>query len=294
MDYMELIKRSLANAWKYKFLWFFGFFVAAADSMTSLHWQVDQDDLEKWDLDRFGDINIEPAVIGLIILAVLAVAIVFWIMSVLCEGSLIHGITRKEQGQQVTFGDCWTAGADRFLRLFVIMFLATVAVIASVITLLVIIVPSYFAFLGLGILLTLVALPVLIALILVVVGVEGWAIRFAVLYNQPWLDAIGHGWNLFKANIGATMGVAFSSLLTQLALWCALVVALVLVAVPFVVVGMAMSWVALVPGVALGLAILILASAYFGTFASSIWTLGFMRLTQYGVAQPVAAPSSVG
>jgi hypothetical protein len=31
MDYMELVKKSVSNAWNYKFLWLFGFFVAVSD-----------------------------------------------------------------------------------------------------------------------------------------------------------------------------------------------------------------------------------------------------------------------
>lgn len=289
MDYMELVKKSVSNAWNYKFLWLFGFFVSVSDGFGGFQWSKDKIDVGDWaDRCDFGAFRIDPAILVLLAMAAFAVWILFWLMSVLCEGSLIHGISRKELNLQATFADCWSAGLGKFFRLFGIILLATLAVLFAIFSLLLFIVPSYFASVALGVILTILAIPILIVIILVAVCVEGWAIRFAVLNDEHWLDAIVKGWRLFIYNIGKTLAVAFSSFLAQLVLWCLLVIAMLMLAIPFILVGTANVWLGLIPGIGLGLLIIILSSAFFGTFASSVWTLGFMQMTGLAGSQAVA------
>jgi len=289
MDYMELIKRSVSNAWKYKFLWLFGFFVSVADGFGGGHWWTDKLDRKcSIRFDEFGALGIDHALLIFLALAAFSLWVLFWIMSVLSEGSLIHGISRKELKLKVNFSDCWSAGVARFFRLFGIMLLATLAVIFAIICMALVIVPSYFASVPLGIVLTILALPIIFVIIIVAVSVEGWAIRFAVLNDQSWLDAIGKGWLLFKDNVWKTLGVAFSSFFAQLVMWCILIIGMLILAVPFVLMGIASLWLGLLPGIMLAILIIILSSAFFGTFASSVWTLGFMQLTGYAEKQPAA------
>jgi hypothetical protein len=287
MDYMELVKRSISNAWNYRFLWLFGFFVSVTDGFGGGHWWMNKLDRSGY-YDRFGDFGafrIDPAFLVLLAMAAFSLWVIFWVMSVISEGSLIHGVSKKEFNLKVGFADCWSAGLGRFLRLLGIMMLALMVVLAVVFGLILIIVPSYFASIALGIVLTIFALPVLLAAIIVTISVEGWAIRFAVLNDEPWLAAIGKGWQLFINNIGRTLAVAFLSFFAQLILWCLLIIGVVMLAIPFVIVGIFNPWLGLVPGLFLGLIIIVLSSAFFGTFASSMWTLGFMRMTGYADQQ---------
>ena len=115
--------------------------------------------------------------------------------------------------------------------------------------------------------------------IVLVVCVEGWALRFAVVHNLPWLEAIQQGWRLFTDNIGRTLAIAFSSVFTQFVLGCVFVLGLALLAIPFFIVGMIDVWTAVIPGACVGLVLVLTAPAFLGTFASSVWTLGFMGLT---------------
>ncbi len=290
MDYMELVKKSVSNAWNYRFLWLFGFFVSITDGFGGGHWWTDKLDRSGY-CSRFGDFGafrIDPAFLVLLAMAAFSLWIIFWVISVISEGSLIHGISKKELNLEVGFADCWSAGLGKFLRLFGIMLLALLVVLAVIFGLVLILIPSYFASVALGVALTLLALPVLLAIIIVTISVEGWAIRFAVLYDEPWLAAIDRGWCLFKDNIGKTLAVAFLSFFAQLILWCLLIIGVVMLAIPFVVLGIVNPWLGLIPGVLLGIIIIILSSAFFGTFASSIWTLGFMRMTGYSAGASAA------
>ncbi len=288
MDYMALVNRSFNNAWKHKFLWLFGFFVAAGGNGVVHVWDTDKDC--DWG-DRFGicPIDFEPAFIIMAVMAAFALWIVFWVMSVLSESALIRGIADKELNQPTNFGLCWSVGLNKFFRLFGIILLATLAAIFAILCMAMVIVPAYIAAVGLGIVLTVLAIPFLVVIIFIATAVEGWAIRYAVLYDDKWLDALGRGWNMLKNNVGKSIGVAISSFLAQLVLWCVLVICCLVLAIPFVIIGYTDLWLGLIPGLIVAIIVIILASAFTGTFASSMWTLGFMQMTGYSGQQPAAA-----
>jgi len=292
MDYMELVKRSINNAWNYKFLWLFGFFVSASDGFGGFNFWKEDINIDKWD-HWWHNLDLPdflPALLVIFIISAFALAIIMWIMSVLSEGALIYGVTRKEFNLPADFSRSWSAGVNKFLHLFGIMLVATLFVIAMIISLLMIVIPSYFAAIGLGIILTIFAIPVLIAVIIIVVCIEGWAIRFAVLYSESWLDAIGKGWQLFKENVPKTLAIAFSSLLSQFVIWCLLIIGMAILSIPFVIMGSINLWLGLLPGLSLAVLIIILSSAFFGTMTSSIWTLGFIQLTGYSPVDRVPDP----
>ena len=287
MDYMDLIERSLRHAWRLKSLWGFGFFVCAAGGSNGITSRWDAEDLG-WLRDL--DLDFDPGLIAALLVAAVAIAVVIWVLSVLSEGALIGGIHRAERGAEVRFGDCLAVGLAKFLRLFGIMFIATVAVFTSVFVLVVFVIPTYFLSAAFGLLVTLVAIPALLGAILVIICVEGWAIRYAVIGDVPWSNAISGGWQLFRANPGKSIGVAFSSLLTQLFVWCGVIVGLVLVAIPFIITARRDLTSSLLTGGLVGLAIVVVACSVIGTFSSSVWTLGFLQLTAPSGEQWSAAP----
>jgi hypothetical protein len=284
MDYMELVKRSIANAWRYKFLWFFGFFVSIAEGFGGkLSWTDKLGDWEpvcRFDHFRYIYLDFEPVFLIMLALAAFALMILFFAMAVLSEGALIHGIFRKEKNLDTGFADCWSAGLRRFFRILGIVFLAFVSVAFVVFGGLVVLVPSFFLSKALGILMLLMAIPVFIVAVFIVVAVEGWALRYGIIKDISLPDSIQQGWLLFKNNLGKTIGVALSSFVSQLIMWAILVVCLLMLAIPLVVIGMADIWLGLVPGISLLLIVVVLSSAFFGVFSSSVWTLGFMRLTE--------------
>jgi hypothetical protein len=215
--------------------------------------------------------------------------IILWVMSVISEGSLIHGISKKEMNLETNFSDCWSAGIKSFLRLFGIILLITLLTIFIIFGFILFMVPAYILSVPLGILLTIFILPAIFAIVIVAVSVEGWAIRYAVLKNEPWLEAIKKGWRLFRNNIWKTVAIALLSFFTQLVLWCFLVVGMIILAVPFIIMAFVNFWLGLAPGVMAVIAVMILSSAYFGTFASTIWTLGFRELAKDTIPPTAAA-----
>ncbi|MFC2157001.1 hypothetical protein ACFLT9_04115 [Acidobacteriota bacterium] len=273
MDYMQLIRKSLEYAWKFKFLWLFGFFAVlqgggggggggGRGNIKFDHW------------------HIEPALLVFIIFAALILIVILLLLAVWSEGALIHGIHKKESGQKTNFSDCSKAGLNKFASILGIKLFAIVAVIASLIVMAIFLVPAFIASVIAGIALAIVFLPVFLILIFLVVSVEGWAMRYVIVKENNCMDAISNGWILFRSNVSKTIGVAFSSFLTKLLFGIMIFILLGIMALPAILLGIATLGLALIPLIALGLIILVLTTAYFGTFGSSVWTLGFIQITK--------------
>lgn len=287
MDYMKIVEKSFSNAWRYRFLWLFGFFVSIAEGFRGgFSWTDKLDRYDHFDhYWRFTRFDIEPAIIAMIILAAMLIWLIFFLLSILSEGALIRGISRKELDLETGFEDCWKTGWNKFFRLFGIILLAVIAVISSIIILIIGNIPFWVVSKILGVMVTLMSIPLFLAIILVIVAVEGWAIRYAILYDDSWLTSIGRGWQLFRNNAGKTLGVAFTSLVSQIIAWIILLLCMIVVAIPLIILGLVNLWFGLIPGIMLGFLIIVLSSAILGTFASSVWTIGFMKLTGYAREQ---------
>ncbi len=280
------------TAWKYKFLWIFGFFVAVGNSYYSFTNYYDMDEVNFGDFSfgLKGDFSLNAEIIVLIMTIVILAAIILWIISILAEGALIHGINRIESNQKTDFSDCLTVGASKFLRLLGIMLIATFVVLLLIFGSLLYIIPSYFLSVALGIILTVIAIPLIIAAIFTIVAVEAWSIRYAVLHDTAWFKSISEGWNLFRKNIGSTIAVAFSSVIPQLIFWAATLIVALIIAVPFIILAKIELFLGLIPGALIVLTIGIFIYAYLGTFSSTIWTLAFMNLSSPGTEQPPQSP----
>jgi hypothetical protein len=276
MNYMELISRSFQNAWRYKFLWLFGFMVAAADVGEILLKDDDDGDMK----GNLMDLGIDPALLVSIGIILLSLWIVFWFLGVLSEGALIHGILRKERGQETDFMDCWSAGLMKFLRLFGIMLVKILFVVSFIFFLIALVAPGFIIAKPIGFLLLLVAFPLMFAAIVTVVCVEGWALRYAVIHDVNWLDSIKQGWRLFKQNLGPSLAVAVTSVFAQVLFFCAVMFCLAVMSVPFLLMGLGGKQSVILPGlVAVGV-LFTFFLAMTGTFSSSYWTLAFLRLTE--------------
>ena len=220
----------------------------------------------------------------MIVLALLFMALLFWIMSVLSEGALIHGVLRKESGDRISLGECWSRGVDKFWPLFGIMVLSTIAAVTTIIGIVIFLIPAFIASVALGLILVLFALPVILAIMFMVESLVAWSLRFIVIDNVQWLDSIGDAWKMIRQNFGKTFGVAFSSLLTQLVLGIIFLLGLLLVAIPFVLMGLQSPLLGIVPGIVAGIVLIAIIGAFEGVFKSSIWTLAYMQLTGRAVA----------
>jgi hypothetical protein len=120
------------------------------------------------------------------------------------------------------------------------------------------------------------------------------AVRFAVLCDMGVLKAAGEAWRVFRArfkdhalmwlinwglNMAAGLVVAIPIVLLALA-----------VGIPAIVAGTASNWTAVVGLIAVFFVMLVVVSLFYtavwGTFTSSLWTVFFRRVIGWEVAEP--------
>jgi len=287
MQYMEIVKKSFSNAWNYKFLWLFGFFVAAADNGSGIYQWDDlrkpreylEDNLYSTGLSDYLPFDIDPMIFAYILLLIFSIGVIFWLISIFSEGALIFGIFKKERNESTSFSQCWNEALNKFFRLFGIMVVTTVIIVAIVLFMVLVIVPSFAVSPALGVLMIIGAFFFFIPILFVIICVNSWAIRYAVLKDINWFDSIGKGWELFIKKFSETVGIAFSSLIAQIVINIGLAFGLLILAIPFVIMGVINIWLGLIPGIFVFITILVLISSYMGVFSSSVWTIGFMKLT---------------
>lgn len=269
MEYMSIITKSLRNAWEYKFLWLFGLFAGLAHGGSGGGGRGNV---------HAGNWDIEPGLLVLLIAAALFIGLIFFLLSVWSEAALIHGIFKKETSQETDFSDCSRAGGQKYWRIFGIRLLVIVVAFGTVLLTALFLIPAFLAAVPLGILLALFLVPGFFAMMFILTAIEGWAMRFAVIRDLNWDQAIREAWRLFQKNVAETIGVAFSSFLPKILAMLTLVFAMLILALPAILLGVVTLGLALIPLAFLGLVILVAAGAYLGTFGSSVWTLGFMKL----------------
>ena len=268
MDYAKLITKSLQTAWKYKYLWLFGFFLEVLDGGDNIrHSRHD------WHPD--------PGIIVLIIFAALFLFLILWLLSVLSEGALIHGVSRIELGKKTSLSDCFTAGLGHFPKIFGIKLLATIVIFAVILGSAMFLVPAFVAAPGLGLVVAMFILPFMIVIAFIVVSIEAWSVRYVVLQKKSWREAIEFGWHMLKTNVGKTIGVALSSVLVKILIVIAALLCMAFLAIPFVLMGLASLWLGLIPGIFVGSIILILLTGYMGVYGSALWTYAFVEITGY-------------
>jgi hypothetical protein len=282
LDYGLLVRRSLGNAWNCRFLWLFGFFAAASDSVSGLfNFNLQDTDFVPFDFKAF-------FVLWIILIAVF-LGLLSFIMGTISEGALIHGIREKNAGRKVSFGQCWSAGIDRFWRLLVILILLTLSILFSVIVMAMVVVPGFIASTLLGVILLLLVIPLIIVVVFVVESVAAWSIRFGVIDNIPWNKALESGWRLFSTNPGKSFAVAMSSVLTQIVVTLIAALAALVLAVPFILIGFANLAAGILLGTLVGVPLVVVYMAAMGVFQSSIWTLAFLEMTDRQESSPQIA-----
>lgn len=292
MDYGRIIKQALAIAWREKHLWFFGFF-AAMGGGGNYSRLFDRDHasgtfsgmMRDWALSHLG-------LLALLLVAAVVLVVVLIVLHLISRGGLIRSISQICRFQPDNFEMTLSYGLSYVWRILGIEIIYGLTVILPV-ALTILPLGAMIIWGGAGakligiILLMLVVLP-LVALIF---GLGIWAnfsYQIAVLEDNRVLESIRAAGRLLGENIGGSVLLGLIIVGIEVAFWVVLAIGLIALAMPFIILGMANLWAGLIPGILIGLPLLLLASAIYGTFASGYWTLAYLELV--GKASPAVRP----
>src|SRR5438067_5948352 len=133
MDYGALVGGAWRMTWRYRGLWWVGFFAGNTGTSLSINTSGNVPSNTE-DLDRafpsgslFSQANIGAAIAAIqaalpiivtIGLIVLVVFLAFWLVSIACAAAIISGGAEAAEGRPITLGQAWSTGLGRFGSLF--------------------------------------------------------------------------------------------------------------------------------------------------------------------------------
>jgi hypothetical protein len=272
---LDIGKRSLRTLWTNKYLWFFGFFVAALGNGggggdggaggKGAGGSLDPQALPAW------------VWIGLAAAAVAGLA--FFALHILSEAALIEGVAEGQQGQRLGIRGGLRRSKRHFFKVIALKILfglvagVSAALVAAPLMLWHLELAPLWVAVLLTVLLALVGLPWLLTLYFL----YEYALRFVVLDDRRTFDAIGQSRRFLHGRLGLSLKLILLSVVGQMG--GSLVIALcllpagVLAGIGYLAGGLV--W-AVALGSALGVPVVCLGLGALGTFRSSVWTLGFI------------------
>jgi len=306
MDFGKILGRAWEITRRWKVLWVLGFLVSLGSGGGASNYYS----FGGRDRDFSGHgVDIAPEWVAVIIaIACLGVllGIALWVITVMARGGLIAGVQQVEDNRTTAFRQAWRVGRRRFWTLFGLDVLASLPVLALLLTgiagVVGIIATSHGAFAfsdwagSLGVVGaalcggTLCCGAILASVLLNQIRV--YAERAAILEQLRWLEAFKRGWQVLKENLGPTLILWLIFLVIGLVFAAVILGGLGILAIPFMVLfrGVDASPWLIAPicaGGALGWIVYAAISSVVQTFTSASWTLAYRQLTGYAT---LAAP----
>lgn len=315
MDYLDLLKRSLAITWRYRALWIFGFFLAlCGGGGGGGNFQLPSDTFngdfgDSSGLPDFNEMSIEPGLIIAIISLFLCLALILIILQiivpVIARTALIGMVDKIETDDAVTIREGWRLGwSARAWRLFLLnllvglpMFIIALSLIIVALFPLLLILTEETALMVVGVALTIV-LFLFVLLLLFLIGIiispfQELAWRETVLAELGVIDsaraAIGLVRRRFKDVVllyllTFGLGIGWTIISLVIVLPVSLLAAALVGGIPALVVYLiSNSWLgaAIAGGPLAVLVLVVLSSAAQGLYLiyqSTLWTLTYRRL----------------
>ncbi len=279
----DIIRDSFKLAWKHKYLWLFGLFLAGSGGGNY------GGDFEPSDIDAAYEWLL--AALVAIVLITLVVVIVVMVLHVISKSALIYNVYQIETGGAHSLSGGWDFGMKRFWPMLGLTLLQVVILIAFLAVLALIVIGLFVAHVALGFLSLLFALPALFAGLMAVSLTWAYAERFVALETRGVIEALGEGVSLVRSQWKPSILV----LLVKIGIGIAFAVGMMGVGaalfLPAVALWLMSKPLAIVYGILVLLPFTILLTAYIGTFDSAVWTKVFLQLRAPSYGAPEELPS---
>jgi hypothetical protein len=279
----DIIRDSLKLAWKHKYLWLFGLFVAG-NSIGNIGGDFEPSDLDaayEWIL----------AALVAIVLIGFAVLVVVMVLHVISKSALIYNVYQIETGGAHSISGGWDFGVQRFWPMLGVTLLQLVVAVAFLVVLILIEVAFFLVHIALGFFSLLFALPALFAGLMTISLVWTYAERFIALETRGVIESLGEGISLLRSQWRPSLLVLLVKIGIALAFAFALVGVGAALFLPAVALWVISKPLAIVYGVLVLLPFTVLLTSYIGTFDSAVWTKVFLQLRAPSYAAADSAPA---
>ncbi|MFH1689322.1 MAG: hypothetical protein ABIE42_03690 [Candidatus Eisenbacteria bacterium] len=277
IDYWGIVTRSARIAWDHKFLWFFGFFAGSGGGGGGNYGNLGEhgvDEIKNFFMSHAG-------VMVAIIMGLVVLWLVLMVMSLISKGALLSCISRADAGETIRFENGWRAGLKAFWGMLGIALIALLTfLVVTTVCVLAVVLPLIGGAAGIAIAVLIGAIlfiPYLLFLFLL-----GFTIIYAereyVIGGRGVADALLAGWELTRSYFWQSLLMWIVSFASAMAFFLSLIVALLAMAIPFILIGVANLVLGLVLGIPVGIVVLILAVSAHSTYDHSLWTLMYGEL----------------
>lgn len=296
MDYLDILKKAWKITWKYKALWVLGLFAGAGGGSSggggSSNYSTGSNDFsggdevfrqaERWFYDNLVFVAI---VAGLLVV----IGLVFWVLSIAAQAGLVHAANEAAEERKPSLGEAWSVGFNKWGRTFMISFVLGIPVLILIGVMGGVLVAAGIggaasgsdagvgAAIGSVCLLLPLLLVVMLAASLIIGILYQLALRYGVLDDISFGQAIKRGWSDLWAKKGAWVfwlvmllpGVAYGIVATLFLMPFILPAVFLFIGEKYVIASAL---------VVLGILVLMVPGAVYGTFSSSAWTVFFRRM----------------
>jgi membrane-anchored glycerophosphoryl diester phosphodiesterase (GDPDase) len=299
MNYGEIISEAFRLAWRNRFLWFFGFFVAGGGGLFNFPSNLGvnpggNSGVSSNGIGQFVSENLGLIVTAVALLAVLA--LIFIVLTLISQGALAESVAALHRGETRRFSSAWSTGISSFWRVLgqaILFFLIWLALLVAIVLPAILIVLGILAatespglralFIGLVVLL---AIIVFIVLLVALFVIGQFALRNLVVDGELVFGSVGAGYRIFRRNLGRSLLVWIIKVALSIGLGIAyftvfLILGLVLVGPAVVLFFAGYTTAGIVVGIVGGLlflVIIVVISGALGAFSHAYWTLAYLRL----------------
>jgi hypothetical protein len=306
-----LYRLILSQAWtivkKTKWLWLFGLFAAFLGNGGEIDMLFQYSKLTNAPTylnslrDAFANLDLNTIKNGVLnalatkpLFSILYVSIItvfillfLWLVTV-SQGGIIHATATLDAGKKINFREALLKGIQKFWSILGLNFAVNFLLYFSLIILAIPFAAMYMANNSVGALsfITILAFIILIPLTIIFSFVLKYAFAFVIIKNQPIINAFGLAWKLFLQNWLISLEMAFLLFFINLLVSFILVILIVLLAVPFIGIGLLMVLIQNEVGIMVALsfsfiillALILFTGAGLATFQYSAWTILFQKL----------------
>ena len=305
--YRPMLKNALSITWRYKYLWFFGLFAALLGNGGAFNYGIKNfskvesqgvwltnlsESLKSWKfgfgkIDWYGIFTNFDLWGAVLFLLVIVVGLFLLWLSIASQGALVYGI---KAAKTQFFNEALRHGSKKFwpLLLVNIILAVAIAVLMAIFNL-----PFVILYLNTGgnvlwqtvivILSFIVWVPVTIIFYLI----AQYAVIYIVNYDKHIAQAIKDAWLLFAKNWIVSLEAGFLLLLINIITSILLVAVVIVLALPFIMLGLLASalassgflWFVIILGILTFIALLFLYGAAWNVFQVSVWIQLFERIT---------------
>lgn len=272
----DLVSRSLDISFKYKSLWLLGLLAEGAWFGSAFRNQH-----SGWNFSE-SDFFLSGAAVVLVF-ALLLLMLVLLVLHFLSVAGLIDSVNRITRGGEYKMSLAFATGFRVFWRFVGLWLLAAMAGIGLVAVLAIPVVLFFVLNTLLGVLSLVLAVPALLIGAFIIYNVYALTQRSIAVRDCSIGDALTEAYWLFRRNLGPNVAIFLVYLVLAIAITVAAVLLIVLIAAPFIAMALSSTGgkvVAILLGLPLVLAVLLVVEGITGVFLNSLYTLFYFGLVE--------------